>query len=304
MSRIHDALRKAEEERMRQPASAPPESEPLPHPAAAEDPWAVPAAPRAAAGPVAAPPPESDAARVLSARRVAWKPAPNDCLNFNSKQRAGTEEFRTLRSRLYQIRERQALKRLLVGSALPGEGKTFVALNLAQAFAQQHECRVLIIDCDLRRPRMHRALGAPLRPGMAEYLRGDADEFSILQQGPITNLFFIPAGVHIENPGDLLASESFKELVARLQPMFDWIVIDSPPALPVSDASVLSQDCDGVLMVVSSGRTLCDLGQRARREFQGCPVVGAVLNRVPHSSSYGRYYGYYGTPQAEGKNGR
>lgn len=301
MSRIHDALRKAEEERRHQEPG-------LPHNAplqdATGDPWAVSEAPVASANAPETLVVGAAADRVLHARKVAWKPKTGDCLPFNSKQREGTEEFRTLRSRLYQIRERQALKRLLIGSALPGEGKTFVAVNLAQAFAQQHECRVLLIDCDLRRSRVHSALGAPNRPGVSEYLRGDADEFAIVQQGPITNLFFIPAGVHLENPGDLLASGRLRQLLTRLQPMFEWIVIDTPPALPVSDASIISQDSDGVLMVVSSGQTLCELGQRARREFQACPVVGAVLNRVPRSSTYGRYYGYYGTPQAEGKNGR
>jgi protein-tyrosine kinase len=320
MSRIHDALRKAEEERAAtnaaQPAVPPPPAATAP--VAERSPAATVGAPLPATAPLpsTAPPPAARAAAAAPApqsleaaldplhraRTVSWKPDLKACLPFHSKQRLGTEEFRTLRSRLYQFRDRQPLKTLLVGSALPGEGKTFVSVNLSQVIAQQHECRVLLIDADLRWPRVHLSLGAPLTPGLTEYLAGKADEFSIVQKGSINNLFFIPGGKAAENPSDLLGTDRLGRLLARMEPFFDWIIVDSPPAVPVSDASVMSELCDGVLLVISSGNTSYGLAQKAQREFHQKPVVGVVLNRVSAHESYGSYYyGYYGQVESSGK---
>ena len=109
--------------------------------------------------------------------------------------RIGAEEFRTLRSRLYQIREKMPLKRLLVTSALPKEGKSFVAANLAQVMVRQHGRRALVIDADLRNPGMHRHLGAaPVARDYPNICWAKCDEFAALQRGPMENLFFMPAG--------------------------------------------------------------------------------------------------------------
>src|SRR4029077_11236757 len=112
----------------------------------------------------------------------------------------GTEEFRTLRSRLYQMRENQSLRKLLVTSALPKEGKSFVAANLAQVMVRQHGRRALLIDADLRGARLHEALGTASTPGLAEYLLGENDEFGVMQRGPMEGLFFIPCGRGVSSP--------------------------------------------------------------------------------------------------------
>src|SRR5207237_6981064 len=125
----------------------------------------------------------------------------------------GSEEFRTLRSRLYQIREKMTLKKILVTSALPKEGKSFTAANLAQVMVRQHGRRVLLIDADLRGPRLHLMLGTAPGPGLSDYLQGKNDEFSIMQRGPMDNLFFIPSGTGIEDPAELVGNGKLKVLL-------------------------------------------------------------------------------------------
>jgi capsular exopolysaccharide synthesis family protein len=204
------------------------------------------------------------------------------------------EQFRTLRSRLYRLRGTLPIRTLLVTSTFPGEGKTFVALNLAQAIVRQRERRALLIDTDLRASRLHVPMGAPSAPGLADYLLGEADEFSIMQADPQGNLFLIPAGRPVTNPAELLADTQLKGLLDRLAPMFDWIILDSPPVLPVSDASVVAGLCDGVIFVVQAGSTAFDLAQTACQEFQDKNLLGVVLNRGEEEASYPAYSYYDG----------
>jgi protein-tyrosine kinase len=226
-----------------------------------------------------------------------WSPDMKTMLFYNSEQGFGTEEFRTLRSRLYQMREKQPLKKVLVTSSLPKEGKSFVAANLAQAMVRQHGRRVLLIDADLRAARLHLALGTALTPGLSEYLLGEVDEFGIVQRGAMENLFFIPAGRSTSNPAELVANGRLKVLLSRVESLFDWIVIDSPPAVPVSDAGLIANHCDGVLMVVRSNATPYDMARKARAEFDDKLLLGVVLNGIKGSpSAYSQYYSAYDRP--------
>jgi capsular exopolysaccharide synthesis family protein len=225
-------------------------------------------------------------------RSAEWKPDAQHMLSFDLRgsNPVGLEEFRTLRSRLYQLRQRQTLSRLLITSALPGEGKTFVSANLAQVFVRQRGRKVLLVDCDLRLSRLHEVLGAPSKPGVTDYLKGEADEFEIVQKGPLENLYFIPGGRSIPNPADLLAGNRLARLLDRLGPMFDWVIVDTPPAVPIADASIIASLCHGVLIVISSGQTPFDLAQKASKEFRQTPILGTVLNRVPQGATFSRYY--------------
>ena len=228
---------------------------------------------------------------------TTWSPDVKTMLFYNSEQGPGTEEFRTLRSRLYQMREKQPLKKVLVTSSLPKEGKSFVAANLAQALVRQHGRRVLLIDADLRAARLHLALGTSATPGLSEYLLGEADEFGVMQRGSMENLFFVPAGRSTSNPAELVANGRLKTLLGRVENLFDWIVIDSPPAVPVSDAGLMANHCDGVLMVVRSDATPSDIARKARAEFDDKLLLGVVLNGIKRGSpEYSRYYGAYGRP--------
>ena len=207
-----------------------------------------------------------------------------------TEQHSGAEKFRTLRSRLYQIAATQPLKKILVTSSTPAEGKTFVAANLAQSFIRQTDRRVLLIDSDLRASRLHLHLGAPEKPGLSDYLRGDCDEFRIIQVGMEGQLCLIPGGNDVANPSELLHSERMKQLLDRMSELFDWIILDSPPALAVHDASILADMCDGVLFVVRAGSTDYEIAAKASGEFLEKNLLGVVLNRVDRSDSYGDYY--------------
>lgn len=211
----------------------------------------------------------------------------------------GAERFRTLRSRLYQIAGTRPLRRILITSSVASEGKTFVALNLALSIAQQAERRVLLIDADLRMPRLHSALGAPRRPGLTDYLKGRISEYNAIQTGTMENLFLISAGAEVPDPGELLLGERMKQLLNAITPAFDWVIIDSPPAMPVHDASILADLTDGVLLVVRAGSTQADIAEKFAGEFREKNLLGVVLNRVDKADSYGPYYYNYGADDAE-----
>jgi len=228
---------------------------------------------------------------VARCTQTQWHPDPKTMLFFGQDENVrGTEQFRTLRSRLYQMREKMSLKKILVTSALPKEGKSFVAANLSQVLVKQHGRRVLLVDADLRVPSLHSVLGTASVPGLGDYLSGNTDEFGIMQRGPLENLFFIPGGRSALQPAELIGNGRFKMLMQRVEPLFDWIIVDSPPAVPVSDGSQLANFCDGVLMVVRSNSTPYDTAQKARQEFHGKTLVGVVLNGISKSDTYARYY--------------
>ena len=233
-----------------------------------------------------------------------WHLDPNVNVFFNSSLSVhGAEQFRTLRSRLYQLRGSQRLRTLLVTSAVPGEGKTFVTANLAQAIVRQPDRRALIIDADLRCARLHLPLGAPAAPGLTEYLRGEADEMAVIQHGQEGNLCFIAGGNEVTDPSELLSNGRLKKLLDRVAPVFDWVILDSPPCVPVADASILAAMCDGVLLVVRSGSTPSHIAERARLELKENNVVGVVLNAVDEAGMYGAaYYQAYGYGYGEPKN--
>jgi capsular exopolysaccharide synthesis family protein len=217
------------------------------------------------------------------------------------------EQFRTLRSRLYQLQSNQSLRTLLITSAIPGEGKTFLVSNLAQAIVRQPDRRALLIDADLRCPGLHVPLGAPSAPGLTDYLRGEADEMAVIQHGLEGNLCFIAGGNEVTNPSELLSNGKLRVLLERVTPVFDWIILDSPPCLPVADASMLADLCDGVVLVVRAGATPSEVAQKACQELQGRNVIGVVLNAAEEAHLYRSYYSQrwgYGYAHSESGNGR
>ncbi len=208
-------------------------------------------------------------------------------------KKIGAEPFRTLRSRLSQIADTRLLKRVVITSSVPAEGKTFVAANLAQSIVRQPDRRVLLIDADLRASRLHLALGAPSTPGLTDYLRGEADEFAIIQSGPDEHLCFIPGGNEVSNPSELLLGERMRHLLDVVTPMFDFVILDSPPATPVHDPSVLADLCDGVLFVVRAGVTDFEVAEKAVAEFREKNLLGVVLNAAGQETAYRQQYNHY-----------
>jgi capsular exopolysaccharide synthesis family protein len=234
-------------------------------------------------------------------RKSVWKLNPACSVFSNEKFFArGGEQFRKLRSRLYEFRETAPLCTLLVTSTVPAEGKTFVALNLALAITRQHNRRVLLVDGDLRAPKLAGCLGTPATPGLSEFLRGLSDEASTIQTDAESGLFFMPAGGMVKNPTELLASDQMGRLLNRMAHLFDWIIVDAPPVLPVSDANILAGQCNGVLVVVRAESTNSDAVRTALQELRGKRVLGVVLNRAEQQESYGAsaYYAEDRTEQA------
>jgi protein-tyrosine kinase len=297
MSRIHDALMRAQQERALTEVATP---ERAPVPASAEASVAVDVAPPPVEMYVESTPQSPPAVasngnltyELLASRSTqhSWRIGAGKGLSEVDGTSPGLEEFRALRTRLYQLRGTMPLKVVLIASALPGEGKTFISANLAQIMVRQRGRRALLIDGDLRIPRLHKEFETAVSPGLTEYLKGEADEAAIMQRGPVNGLLFIPGGRNATNPAELLAGNGLRRLLDRVGHCFDWIFIDSPAALPIADASVLAGVCDGVLMVVKAAETPFDLAQKARQEFAHSRVVGVVLNRVASKSSYTSYY--------------
>jgi len=171
--------------------------------------------------------------------------------------------------------------------------KPLLAANLAQSIVRQPDRKVLLIDADLRASRLHQVLGAPREPGLTDYLKGEADEFKVLQKGTDAHLCLIPAGSEVSNPSELLLNERLKRLLELVTPIFDWVIIDTPPALPVHDASMMADLCDGVLFVVRAGSTDNQMAAKAAAAFQEKNLLGVVLNRADGDAGYGGYYYSY-----------
>jgi protein-tyrosine kinase len=221
---------------------------------------------------------------------------------------AGVEQFRSLRSHVYQARYEAPLKTILIASGMPSEGKSFVAANLAMSLARNSIHNILLIDGDLRRPTLHTRLGAPNSIGLADYLEGNAEVLEIMQrdrdhgkEGDPNgkrngNLTFISSGKSTDHSTELVAGERMKELIKSVSPYFDWIVIDAPPVLAVTDAVEMSRAADAVILVARGGRTPYEIAQRTQASFGASRILGFVLNDVndaPKTGSYSYSYNYY-----------
>jgi polysaccharide biosynthesis transport protein len=204
------------------------------------------------------------------------------------------ESVRALRTGLLFSSADSGAKSLVVTSTGPGEGKTLVASNVAMALAQAGQ-RVILIDADMRRPRVHELFNCDQEPGLSNLLVGQDPENRVIRPSCVTNLSTVSAGHIPPNPSELLGSKRFKDLIASLEQRYDWIVIDSPPVLAVTDACLIAHDATGVLFVVGAEMTSRDTASVALDQLEAAQArfVGAVLNRVElkrHSYYYARYY--------------
>jgi capsular exopolysaccharide synthesis family protein len=204
------------------------------------------------------------------------------------------ESIRSLRTALLFSSAAEGARVVLVTSTGPHEGKTVVSSSLAIALAQAGQ-RTLIIDADMRRPRMHEALGRSLEPGLSNVLVGDIALPDAARQSPVRNLWLVSAGHVPPNPAELLGSKKFDMLLDQLRPRFDWILIDAPPVMPVTDAAVVAHLATGVLFVVGAEMTPRREAMAAIEQLRGAHAkfFGAVLNRVNverHAYYYAPYY--------------
>jgi len=224
---------------------------------------------------------------------------------ITDEESLAAEKFRFLKVRLRHLQQKRLLKRLLITSSLPEEGKSMIAANLAYTLAKKQQQRILLLEGDLRRPSLAKQLGLGKLPGLSELLQGEPSPAMNIYQLEGLGFWILPAGSPPTDPLELLQSRDLSALMDQLGAWFDWIVIDSPPVLPLGDTSVWMRLADGILLVTRPGKTAKRQLQRALEAVEQSKLLGALVNgsrEAARSEYYG--YGYYArktaVPQAAG----
>jgi capsular exopolysaccharide synthesis family protein len=205
------------------------------------------------------------------------------------------ESFRALRTRVQFSRvDAEQLKTILVTSSAPSEGKTMICTNLAGSFALSNK-KTLIIDCDLRKPRIHSFFKANRYPGIVDYLFGQVSFDEIVRTSEINGLFYMTAGTIPPNPSEILESQKMKDFLKDIREKYDYILLDSPPVIAVTDSEILARYADATALVVSANTTETELMLRALEIIKQDNInfIGTILNNFVYKSSYGSYYKYY-----------
>ena len=209
---------------------------------------------------------------------------------------AGADRLRFLRMRLLELRQVAKLQSIMITSPIPGDGKSTVTMSLATSLSEQEKRTVLVIEADLHQPSLAKSLGLRPRSGLAECLEDGLDPLSQLQKVEPLGWYSLQAGNPQGNPTELIQSEAFKTVIERLTPYFDWILIDTPPVLPLTDALSLSRQVDATLLIARADRTPREAIEQALTVIGRKHVLGIVLNGAEglgqRYSQY--YYGGYG----------
>ena len=287
MSRVHDALRRAEQNG----AGSPP-----PNRAGGEG--------RGIGTPV------MDSALYLGdllaqVEEVPFRAATDSLLiDVSRPHEAPMEEFRTLRTRLNHMKTLQPIHSIVITSASPAEGKSLSAANLALAQAHLAGNMTLLADFDFRRPIVHTLFGVDRSPGITDYLMGKIPLHKAMRKIIGTNLYIMPAGEAVINPLELLNVREVKQMLDQLPSLFNWIVLDSPPLLFAADAALLGTLCHGTLLVVRIGHTTIDSVTRAMQSLCHNNVLGIVVNAARRGELYSKYtyYHSYYTPKDDGSS--
>jgi len=205
-----------------------------------------------------------------------------------------TESYRTLRTNIEFSAIDGQLKKMMITSAGPGEGKSTTAINLAIVYAQS-EKKVALVDADLRKPVIHRIFQISNRKGLTTFLTGQNELSEVLYRSHVDHLDLLPAGPIPPNPAEMLASRRMATLLEDLAGKYDVVILDTPPVLAVTDAQIIASQCDGVLFVISQGKVKRDLAVKAKAglEHVKARILGTVLNNVDRNSGESYYYYYY-----------
>jgi protein-tyrosine kinase len=282
MSRVHDALRRAEQAGVLSP--------PANRPGGNE---ARPSAMVADSGP-------NMAGLLDNVLEIPFRLAPDSLLiDVSRPHEAPMEEFRALRTRLNHMKSLQPINTVVVTSPSPAEGKSLSAANLALAEAHLAGNMTLLADFDFRRPIVHSLFQCDRSPGITDYLLGKVPLHQALRKIAGTNLYIMPAGEAVINPLELLNLREVKLMLDRLPTLFSWVILDSPPLLFAADANLLSTLCHGTLLVVRIGHTTIDSVTRAMQSLCNNNVLGIVVNGARRGELYSKYtyYHSYYTPK-------
>ena len=203
----------------------------------------------------------------------------------------GAEKFRFLAVRLRQLRQSRPLKRILITSTIPQEGKSTISTNLACTLARRKNQKTLLLEGDLRRPNIANQFGIGKLPGLCEWLGGQTESINIYKLESL-GLWVLPAGATPQNPLELMQSGKLSLLMEKLESWFDWIVIDSPPVLPLADTSLWSRLADGILLVTRKDTTEKQQLKRGLEAIEKSKLLGALVNssaNAAHADYYQRY---------------
>jgi capsular exopolysaccharide synthesis family protein len=222
-------------------------------------------------------------------------PPNNKLVAVTEKDGLAAEKFRFLTVRLRHLQQKQPLKQLLITSTIPEEGKSMVAANLACTLAGRRQQKTLLIEGDLRRPVLQRQFGMGRISGLAEYLQGLTDPDIPIYRLDALGIWVLPAGKPPQNPLELMQSGRLSSLMDRLNARFDWIVIDSPPILPLADTSIWMRLADKVLLVARQGVTDRMQLKRGLEAIERSKFLGALLNSSA-SAAQNHYYRHYLSP--------
>lgn len=226
-------------------------------------------------------------------RSIPFRPAPETHLiDVEKPHEVPSEEFRSLRTRLNHLQSQQDLHLIVITSASPAEGKTFTAVNLALAQSQL-ETPVLLADLDLRRPVIHNLFQAERAPGFSDFILAEKPLEECIRRIEGTNLYVLPAGSQVKNPLELLNMRHVKQMLQGLRQVFNWVILDTPPLLFSADANLLSTLADGALIVVRIGSTTYDNVIRAMQTLCENNVLGIVANGARAGELYSKYTYYY-----------
>ena len=216
---------------------------------------------------------------------------PGPRLVWGKDHRIAAEKYGLLAHRIRMKKRQKPITKVLITSAIPGEGKTSTAANLAIVLARNGR-RVLLVDGDLREPDIHTVLGVPLQPGLGEVLTGEASLEQALRCIDPLGLYCLPAGHPHANPVPLLESTAMRSTLAVAEGAFEWVIVDSPPLNPFADAHCIASMADGVLLVVRWGVTPREELDHALAALKGMPLLGLVLNGYD-APRQGYYYSQY-----------
>ncbi len=225
---------------------------------------------------------------------ITLQPGQKDPLVSQDTPHVFSEAIKAIRTNLLFSTAEETTKTVVITSTGPGEGKTVVGANLAIALAQAGQ-RVLLMDCDMRRPRVHMLFSCNQEPGLSNVMVGNAKASEAVRKTTTQNLWVLPAGKHPPNPAELLGSKRFRDFTKNLGEHFDWIVLDSPPVMAVTDAVVVAHHAHGVVYVVGAEMTHRGTAKHALDQLETgkARFFGAVLNRVDLDRNPYYYSAYY-----------